>query len=123
MSKFYEILSSLLEKTMALQTSLVLFEWDNETLAPEGAGSYTSRVIGVLSEEYYKVMTGEEMGKAIAGCEEDNSLSDVKRAIVKGAKEAREELVCIPSNEYRENAQLIAEAARIWSKAKKRGRF
>lgn len=123
MSKFYEILSSLLEKTMALQTSLVLFEWDNETLAPEGAGSYTSRVIGVLSEEYYKVMTGEEMGKAIAGCEEDNSLSDVKRAIVKGAKEAREELVCIPSNEYRENAQLIAEAARICQRPKKRGRF
>ncbi|CUX71635.1 Putative metalloprotease YpwA [Clostridium sp. C105KSO15] len=123
MSKSYEILSSLLEKTMALQTSLVLFEWDNETLAPEGAGSYTSRVIGALSEEYYMVMTGEEMGKAIADCEEDDSLSDVERAIVKGAKEAREELVCIPSNEYRENAQLIAEAARIWSKAKKEEDF
>lgn len=73
MSKSYEILSSLLEKTMALQTSLVLFEWDNETLAPEGAGSYTSRVIGALSEEYYRVITGEEMGKAIADCEEDKA--------------------------------------------------
>ncbi len=119
MSKPYENLTSLLEKTMALQTSLVLFEWDNETLAPEDSGSYTSRVIGTLSEEYYRVMTGEEMGKAIHACEEDRSLSDVELAIVKGAKEAREELICIPSKEYRENAQLIAEAARIWSKAKK----
>ena len=123
MSKTYEILSSMLEKTMALQTSLVLFEWDNETLAPEAAGSYTSRVIGALSEEYCRVMTGEEMGNAIAGCEEDNNLSDVEQAIVKGAKEAREELICIPSKEYRDNAQLIAEAARIWSKAKKEEDF
>lgn len=123
MSKFYENLSALLEKTMALQTSLVLFEWDNETLAPEAAGTYTSRVIGALSEEYYRVMTGEEMGEAIARCEEDQSLSEVERAIVKGAKEAREELICIPSKEYRENAQLIAEAARIWSKAKKEEDF
>lgn len=123
MNKSYETLSALLEKTMALQTSLILFEWDNETLAPEEAGSYTSRVIGILSEEYYSVMTGKEMGEAIAACEADKNLSSIEQAIVKEAKEAREELVCIPSKEYRENAQLVAESARVWTRAKKEGNF
>ena len=80
MSKSYETLSALLEKTMALHTSLILFEWDNETLAPEDAGSYTSRVIGILSEEYYSAMTGDEMGEAVAACERDKSLSAVEQA-------------------------------------------
>ncbi|MFQ8839720.1 MAG: hypothetical protein ACLR8P_00905 [Clostridium fessum] len=30
-----------MERAMALQTSMVLFEWDDETLAPEGcSGAY-----------------------------------------------------------------------------------
>ncbi len=123
MSKSYETLSALLEKTMALQTSLVLFEWDNETLAPEEAGSYTSRVIGILSQEYYQIMTGDELGEAIAACKADKSLSSLEQAIVRETGEAREELVCIPAKEYRENAQLIADATRIWTKAKKEGNY
>lgn len=119
MKKTYEVLTSLLERTMALQTALVLFEWDNETLAPEDAGSYTNRVIGVLSEEYYRIITGDEMGKAIEACEKEAGLSDVEQAIVKGAREAREDLICVPSEEYRENAQLVADAVRVWTKAKK----
>lgn len=123
MNKSYETLSALLEKTMALQTALILFEWDNETLAPQEAGPQTSKVVGILSEEYYMAMTGEEMGEAISACEEQKDLSSVEQAIVREAKEARENLVCIPSKEYRENAELIADSARIWSKAKKEEDF
>ncbi len=123
MSKSYEALSSLLEKTMALQTSLILLEWDNETLAPPDAGSYTANVIGALSEEYYRVMTGEDMEKAIKNCEADDSLTEIEKAITAEAKEVREELVCIPSKEYRDNAQLVSESTRIWSKAKEDGDF
>jgi carboxypeptidase Taq len=89
MKKSYETLNSMLERSMALQTSLVLFEWDNETLAPEEAGSYTNRVIGVLSEEYYRIMTGDEMGKAIEACEKDDDLSDVEQAIKSGERSKR----------------------------------
>ena len=64
-------------------------------------------------------MTGDEMGDAIAACEKESDLSEIQQAVLKGAKEAREELICIPKAEYRENAQLIAEAARVWVKAKK----
>ena len=38
--KQFEELQSLLERAMALQTSMVLFEWDDETLAPKGAAEH-----------------------------------------------------------------------------------
>ena len=41
---------------MALQTSMVLFEWDDETLAPKGAAEHTARVIGSLSEQYQEIL-------------------------------------------------------------------
>lgn len=123
MNKSYEALSALLEKTMALQTSLILFEWDNETLAPKEAGAFTSKVIGALSEEYYSVMTGKDMEEAIAVCEKEADLSEIEKAIVREAREAREEIACIPSKEYRDNAQLVAESTRIWSEAKKNKDF
>ncbi|WP_124066812.1 carboxypeptidase M32 [Clostridium sp. E02] len=123
MSETYEVLSSVLEKTMALKTALVLFGWDNETLAPEEAGSYTANVVGALSEEFYKWMTGDELGEAITACEKDKDLTAIQRAIVNGAKEEREDLVCIPQNEYRENAKLIAEGASVWSRAKQNEDF
>ena len=49
MNQSFEKLQNQLEKAMALQTAMVLFEWDNETLAPREAGELTSKVIGVLS--------------------------------------------------------------------------
>jgi len=123
MSKAYERLEKVLEKTMALQTALILFEWDNETLAPEEAGAHTARVIGALSEEYYNMVAGDEMKEAIEACEKEEGLTDVEKAIVKEAKETREQLVCIPAEEYRDNAQLVSEATRVWSKAKKENDF
>ena len=74
---------------MAIQTALVLFEWDNETLAPEESGPYTARVIGALSEEYYGFMTGDEMGDAITACEQDLSLTEIQQACIKRSKRSK----------------------------------
>ena len=43
MSQAFEQLNEYLEKAQALKTALVLFEWDDATLAPKEAGTYTSR--------------------------------------------------------------------------------
>ena len=45
----YEELMQYLEEAQAYETALILFEWDEETLAPEKAGSRTARMQGVLS--------------------------------------------------------------------------
>lgn len=123
MSKGFKDLEKILEKTMALQTALALLEWDDETLAPEEAGPYTERVIGALSEEYYQIIAGEEMKNSIAVCEDEKDLTEVEKAIVKEAKETRAQLVCIPVKEYRDNAQLVTEGIRVWTKSKAENNF
>lgn len=123
MNKAYKDLEKILEKSMALQTALILLEWDNETLAPEEAGHHTARVIGTLSEEYYQVMAGDELEAALLASEKEGGLTDAQAAIVKETRETREQLACIPKDEYRKNAQLLAEATKVWAKAREENDF
>ena len=54
--KQFEELQSLLERAMALQTSMVLFEWDDETLAPKGAAEHTARVKPIISITRFRTL-------------------------------------------------------------------
>lgn len=119
MSKVYEQLQPYLERAQAFQTAMILFEWDNETLAPKEAGPYTSRMIGTISSEYFKVVTDEEVKRLVKECQDDKSLSEVEAAIVRELAEEVEQLDCIPPQEYREFAELTSEATRIWAQARK----
>ena len=49
MNHAYEELKPYLERVLAFQTAKILFEWDNETLAPRQAGACTARVQGALA--------------------------------------------------------------------------
>ena len=51
-----------LEKQNALETALILFDWDNETLAPEKASERTSKTVGTLSALYQELYTKKETG-------------------------------------------------------------
>ena len=119
MSKVYEQLQPYLERAQAFQTAMILFEWDNETLAPKEAGPYTSRMIGAISSEYFKVVTDEEVKRLVKECKDDKNLSEVEAAIVRELAEEVEQLDCIPPQEYREFAELTSEATRIWAQARK----
>ena len=66
--KQFEELQSLLERAMALQTSMVLFEWDDETLAPKGAAEHTARVIGSLSEQYQEILASMRFKELLDVC-------------------------------------------------------
>ncbi len=123
MSKAYEQLTTYLERAQAFQTAMVLFEWDNETLAPKEAGPYTSRMIGTISGEYYGVITDKEFKHLIEECKKDKRLSETEAAIVREAGEELEKLDCIPAEEYREFAQLCSESTRVWAKARKEKDF
>lgn len=123
MSKAYEELKPYLEKAMALQTAMILFEWDNETLAPKAAGAYTSKVVGTLSAEYMEAITNQHVKRLIKACQNDPSLTETETAVVKEVAEELEQLDCIPPNEYREFAELTAAATRIWVAARKEKDF
>lgn len=115
-------LSDYLERAMALQTALILMEWDNETLAPEEAGSRTSRMQGALSAAYQELMTAEELMELIQACKQED-LSENEAAILREAMEEREQLMCIPPQEYRAYQELVAESTRIWTKARENDDF
>ena len=114
-----------LEKAMAYQTALTLFEWDNETLAPEQAGAYTARVQGVLAASYQEVLTGPELKELISACEQESGAEETpeKQAVLREIKEEAEQLECIPPKEYRAYQELVAESARIWARAREEKNF
>lgn len=123
MNSRYEELEQLLDRAIAINTALILFEWDNETLAPEEAGEYTAKMQGILSAEYQSIMTGEAMQELLRECSGASDLDEVQQAVVREASEELEKLSCIPADEYRAFTELTAKAGRVWMKAKEERDF
>ena len=124
MNQSFEKLQNQLEKAMALQTAMVLFEWDNETAAPKEAAERTAAVIGSLSSQYLDIMTGEKLKTALEECSGQMSeMTEVEQAIVRETKEDVEKLERIPADEYRSFAELTARATGIWADAREKKDF
>ena len=124
MNQSFEKLQNQLEKAMALQTAMVLFEWDNETAAPKEAAERTAAVIGSLSSQYLDIMTGEKLKTALEECSGQMSeMTEVEQAIVRETKEEVEKLERIPADEYRSFAELTARAPGIWADAREKKDF
>ena len=124
MNQSFEKLQKQMEKAMALQTAMVLFEWDNETAAPKEAAERTATVIGSLSSQYLDIMTGEELKQALKDCcGQIAELTEVEQAIVRETQEEVEKLERIPADEYRSFAELTAKATGIWADARAKKDF
>ena len=122
MSKFFDTLQPYLDKAMALETARNLFEWDEQTLAPFEAANYTSKVVGILSDEYMKCLINDDVRKLIKKLKEDKEqeeLTDKEKAIIKELDKTYEQLESIPPEEYRAFNELTIVANRAWTKAKK----
>ena len=141
----YEELMQYLEEAQAYETALILFEWDEETLAPEKAGSRTARMQGILSSSYQRIMMSDRVKELVDKCLEeltetegiapdgtqnraekpaletpDGELTEegIRYAILKAAKRTIEEVSCIPPEEYRAYQELTSKSTRIWTKAR-----
>lgn len=123
MNQSFETLNQYLEKAMALQSAMVLFEWDAETQAPKEAGPYTAKTIGALSSQYKAVITDKKVGKLLKECRREGNLSEAEEAIVRETAEEADKLSCIPDQEYREFAELTASATKIWAAAREADDF
>jgi carboxypeptidase Taq len=122
MSKTFEKLQPFLEKSMALQSARSLFEWDDQTAAPFEAAQYTSKVIGILSDEYMKSLINDDVRKLLKKLQEEKEQEDLtptQKAIVRELGRTYEQLESIPSEEYRAFNELTSIANRKWTKAKK----
>ncbi len=126
MNKNYEQLMKRIDKVMAFQAALTLFQWDEETLAPEEAMEYTSKTIGILSNEYFTNLIHDDVKKLIHKLSEDKEqeyLDFNQKAIVKEIKKSFEELEPIPPEEYQAYSELTAKASGIWAKARQKKAF
>ena len=123
----YDQLRPYMEKAMAIKTALTLFEWDNETLAPDEAGELTASVIGVLSGEYLEAAAGKDVERLLAQCEEedreDGSLAETERAVIREMREELQRVRDIPKEEYQEFARLTSRSAAVWVKARREHDF
>ncbi len=122
MNKTFEKLQPYLDKATALRVTNNLFEWDVQTIAPFEASSYTSKVIGILSDEFQKCFINDDVKKYLEKLEEDKiseQLTTCEKAILKELKKTIKQLESIPPKEYREFSELVTVSNHIWAKAKK----
>lgn len=118
MNKTFDKLNPWLTKAYALNAALILFEWDNETEAPEESSELTARAIEVLSNEYYEAVINNDVKKLLKQLSEEKNLSDKERAILKDLKRQYDSMEPVPAEEYQAYQGLIARAPSIWAKAK-----
>jgi len=118
MNKTFDKLNPWLTKAYALNAALILFEWDNETEAPEEASELTARAIEALSNEYYEAVINNDVKKLLKQLSEEKNLSDKERAILKDMKRQYDSMEPVPAEEYQAYQGLIARAPSIWAKAK-----
>lgn len=130
MSKNDSGLQALLEQAAALQAAMTLFEWDNETLAPQGTAEYTAKIIGSLSGQYREIMTSRELKSLAEECRGEKcpekgkkDRDERKEAVLREVLEEAERLECIPAGEYRTYTELTAKATGIWARARSRNDF
>lgn len=123
MSQRFDELKQYLDRAMALQAALQLFEWDDATVAPKGAGKLTSNVIRILSGEYFQAVNNEEVKSLVKACQGDESLTQIQAAQVRELAEELEKLDAIPKEEYQDFAHLTSEAVRVWEEAKEKNDF
>ena len=122
MNSVFSKLKPHIDRQYALFSALTLFDWDNATLAPEAAVENTSKIIGILSDEYYNALINGEVAQLLAALEGE-SLSVNESAIVNELKNSYNEIKSIPQEEYSAYKALTAKGSSIWHRAKTENDF
>lgn len=126
MSHLYERLRPRLDKLAALNATLEFYQWDMETLAPEKAEELTSRLVGVLSNEFYETLLDPETEHLMTELEKPEAqekLSAEEKAILHQLRRQFDRTKPIPAKEYREYHELILRSALVWARARKNNDF
>lgn len=123
MNKNYEKLQEYIEKSIAMSSALAIFEWDNETLAPESAIENTSKIMGILAKENHKALINDEVKELLSILEKEDNLTLTEKKTVEKLKKEYEQLNAVTAEEYQEYNELTAKSANAWAKAKEQNDF
>lgn len=118
MNPLFEELTPWLDRAYALNSALVLMEWDAETEAPVDAEEMNSKAIGILSTAYYNTIINDTVKDLLQKLSTAEDLSDKEASIVKELKKQFDDMEPIPSEDYQAFRGLTARGPSIWAKAK-----
>ena len=122
MSKYFKELNKELDKAAAYTAVLNLLDYDGQVNAPDESDENTSKIIGIIANEYHDIFTGKRFLRLLKKCKkeaENKGLTPVERALVREAGKKSLELCPIPSEEYRAFSELTGKSVNIWVAAKK----
>ena len=117
-------LSALQAKMSAYGHAMSLIYYDGATTAPKGTAQNRGQTLSVLSEETYKLSTGEETVELLEYLDAHKDELDEKNAriVLLMLKDIRE-MQKIPMDEYIAYQQLMVEADDVWHRAKETSDF
>ena len=117
-------LAALQAKMSAYYHAMSLIHYDGATTAPKGTAQNRAQTLGVLSEETYKLSTGEETVALLEYLDAHKDELDEKNArIVSLMLKDIREMQKIPMDEYIAYQQLLVEADDVWHTAKETSDF
>ena len=120
-----------IENFYALQSKLSAYEhamsiiyYDGATTAPRATAQNRGHALAILSEEAYKLSTGEEMMSLLEYLNSHkDELSEKDARSVYLASKDLEEMKKIPMDEYIAYQELMVEADDVWHRAKEESNF
>ena len=118
-------------KLLALQKKLAAYHhasglvyYDGVTTAPKGTSRNRAETLGVLSEESYRLSTGEETAQLLDALHEQEAALDAKtRRMVELMRKEITELRKVPVEEYVAMQKLFSESEDVWHEAKEKSDF
>jgi carboxypeptidase Taq len=110
------------KKMMAYHEAISLMYWDLRTGAPKQGVEQRSEVIGMMSEEAFKMSTSDEMATYIEKLSGED-LNEVTRKTLEECKKDYERNKKIPAQEYKEYVILQSKAESVWEDAKANSDF
>ncbi len=126
MSHLYEQLRPTLDKLAAINSTLELYHWDMETLAPEKSEEQTGKIVGILSNEFYETLLDPETEKLLVELEKPEAkdkLSKEERAVLRQLRVNLDRIRFIPAKEYSEYHELTIKSSLCWARARKNNDF
>ena len=119
-NQFYALQS----KLSAYQHAMSLIYYDGATTAPRATAQNRGHALAILSEEAYKLSTGEEMMTLLEYLNtHKDELSEKDARSVYLASKDLEEMKKIPMEEYIAYQELMVEADDTWHRAKEESNF
>jgi carboxypeptidase Taq len=115
-----------IKKMMSYNEAIQLMYWDMRTGAPKKGLEQRAEVVGILSQEMFKMSISEEMAAYIAKLSPSHVQTELSAVVQCALAECRKEYERnkkIPVEEYKEYVVLQSKAESVWEEAKEKSDF